>query len=251
MTPRASAESPAIRAARWLLSAQQQWSTRLERARRNNRDIGPKPSLRFAEKQFGASKTSISRHLNALKATGRPALSSRPVGHPPVLTPDEDRALVAYIRYLAATGPFPGKKRIENAANALLARRGRRPASHMWYKRWKKTHEEELREIITSVSAGGAVEGSGPESAERFEDINEFLDKVYLVDAGVRDGEGDANGSVDGLDELTADVSQTGEGVANAPNPGAEGFITGSDGNFGHIRPYPPESTGSRPLSPS
>ncbi|KAL2115042.1 hypothetical protein VTJ04DRAFT_10705 [Mycothermus thermophilus] len=155
------------------------------------------------------------------------------------------------IRHLAATGPFPGKKRIENAANALLARRGRRPASHRWYKRWKKTHEEDLREIITSVSAGGAVEGSGPESAERFEDINDFLDKVYLVDAGVRDGEGDANGSVDGLDELTDDVSQTGEGVANAPNPGAEGFITGSDGNFEHIRPYPPESTGSRPLSPS
>src|SRR6185437_14683069 len=76
---------------------------------RPQRECAPRPSYAGIAKAYNVPKSTLSRHMKALRETGTPAISTRSVGRPPALTWAEERAVVGYIIMLDR-GLFPAFK---------------------------------------------------------------------------------------------------------------------------------------------
>ncbi|KAF5671128.1 hypothetical protein FDENT_11012 [Fusarium denticulatum] len=105
--------NPAVMAARAIMISQARYCNTKE-----------KPlTICAAAERYGASKTSIGRHLQSMKLLGKPAFSDNSVGRPRNLDEAEERAVVAYIVWLERAG-FPcNQQLIEAAVNDLRASR--------------------------------------------------------------------------------------------------------------------------------
>lgn len=120
--------APSLRAARAYLAAQD---------RRN------RLTIREVVRRFeGASVSSTSRHIKALREAGVPATGQTPKGRPKVLTAAEDDAVTAYALILYH-GHFPAVQNLlELAINDLRAKRPRPagPVETSWLRRWLQNH---------------------------------------------------------------------------------------------------------------
>ena len=141
-------ESNSVRAARWLLAAQDRHRARVARVSRSSRlrnaTTLKEPSIRDAAKRFKCGKSQLAKHLKALRETGSPDLSLRWVGRPRALRDDEDAALEAYASWLVQSGyvSLATRDLMEDAANRLRARRipPEGPVSRAWWPRWRRDH---------------------------------------------------------------------------------------------------------------
>ena len=153
----AAADSPSIRAAKWLLDAQ---ARHRELSGTSNGGTDPNttkpPSIREAARLFNTSSSEVGRHAKCLRETGLPWVSARSTGRPRLIQDGEDDMIEAYARWLIESGWLVSRNLILDAATRLQARRdpSKRPIYKHWWGRWKKEHPwVELATTIKPVEA--------------------------------------------------------------------------------------------------
>ncbi len=112
-------EPVAICTARWLILAQEHYTSAHRTAIRSGfYNLNP-PLIWYAAQRFGCGKTQVGQHYRSLKQYGIPWSRGGVSGRPPSLTAAEDSALEFYLRFAIDAGLQPTKALIQSMANIL------------------------------------------------------------------------------------------------------------------------------------
>ena len=105
---------------------------------------GKPPTIREAADLFQTSRSSIQRHLSALKKTGKPYTRGGTNGRPRLLSNAEEDAIVAYTIRCQTAGIPVGREQLVDAANTLRSHREvpAGPVGEKWYPGFMVDHPE-------------------------------------------------------------------------------------------------------------
>lgn len=160
-------DTAAIAAARQYHRAVQAAERRASLSRQATAAKGrPRESLRAHCRRLNVPYTTVSRHCQALKSTGRLTLSERGIGRPRALTDADDATLVAYIVELEWAGVRVSKQMVVARANELRSLRspGAGRLNRGWYARWRLDHDDALRAAAANIAQSSRVmEGWDPQ----------------------------------------------------------------------------------------
>lgn len=206
----------------------------LSRAVRKSNPITPL-TIRKAAAQYGGSKSSIARHLRALKETNEPYFSDKLPGRPRAITSAENEALLDFCRSLPVN-LLGNTALIRLAVNELRARRKpfpEGPVHNRYVARWIKEQPE-----LMAGEQGGEEGRAGKRVVESRkvdfelseEGVRGWFDR-YERDRGTvgGDGEGTVVVSVDGVRR----VDGSGRVVDGFTRGLGDGYVDGTGNGYG------------------
>ncbi|KAI1810380.1 hypothetical protein GGS20DRAFT_202399 [Poronia punctata] len=158
----------ALEAAKWLYDTQK--AELIEDPTRPRASI---TSTRNAADKFGVSKSSVARHLVALKSGKTDGSSTARVGRPSRLTDSEEQMLAFHMFMLRRQMKPVTMKIVQDAADALMARRNPpgEAVSMSWVRRWLRTNRTQAREeAIANGSTMPGVDLANPDMDQEDDD---------------------------------------------------------------------------------